>query len=196
MNAIYSELKNHNQDFEFYPTTKEILQYVYGDIKENFRDKVSILDIGAGNGSALNLLEGFHPKKDGRSEANFYFKKYAIEKSKILLNQLSEDIFIIGTDFYEQSLIDKTMDILFCNPPYSEYEMWFEKILQEANCKRIYMVIPERWKKTERFSRIMERRNLDFEILGNTSFIDSEFRQARANVDILKIIPKGCIGFL
>ena len=53
--------------------------------------------------------------------------RYGIEKSQTLLNNLHEKVIILGTEFHEQSLIDKEMDVIFCNPPYSEYEEWARK---------------------------------------------------------------------
>ena len=68
------QIKENNQDFEWYPTTDEILEIIHRDInKQNTYNKEeycgSILDIGAGNGKALNKL----------TTGN----KYAIEKSSV-----------------------------------------------------------------------------------------------------------------
>lgn len=176
MSGLVQELKEHSQDFEFYPTTADILRVVADDIKL-FRKAVSVLDIGAGNGNALNTLESLLPEN---------VVKYAIEKSMILIDHMSPDIFVIGTDFHQQTLIDKKMDVTFCNPPYSEYENWAIKILSEANSKYIYMVIPERWKNNKYIQSIIEKRNIGYEIIGSDDFLDSEYRKARAKVDIIK----------
>lgn len=34
MNAIIRELKEKNEDYEFYPTTREIIEAMYWDIKK------------------------------------------------------------------------------------------------------------------------------------------------------------------
>ena len=94
---IINILKENNQDFEFYPTTKEIIEVVKKDIEGEKAS--SMLDIGAGDGRVLESMP--------------IYKKYAIEKSKILIEQLNKDIFIIGTDFNQQTLIDKKVDVIF-----------------------------------------------------------------------------------
>ena len=166
MNLI-QELKENEQDFEFYPTTTEIINYVKNDLKgQNF----SLLDIGAGTGKVLDAL---NPSE-----------KYAIEKSKILVGQMSKDIMIIGADFHQQALIDKDVDVIFCNPPYKEYKEWMIKIIKQSSCKNIYFVVPERWKNQKQIINAMECRT--YEILGSFDFLTSEDRAARAKVDLIK----------
>ena len=65
---IVESIKQENQDFEFYPTTDEIINV----IKVNLYG-YSILDIGAGNGATLDKLA-----------SSDKWKKYAIEKSSML----------------------------------------------------------------------------------------------------------------
>lgn len=218
---LIEKVKNAGQDFEFYPTTQAMLEVVAADIRKeidaDYHEKsrrFSILDIGSGNGNALTTLCEL-TKNEGQ--------KYAIEKSKILIDTLPSDVFIIGTNFNQQTLIDKKVDIVFCNPPYSEYETWMRRIVSEANCNLIYLVVPQRWKDNKQITDMIDRRcgkkdsedpelngdnenirkearqrwrselaQLDglCEVLGSDSFEDSEFRQARAQIDILKIRPK------
>lgn len=221
MSFLLDTVKSSGQDFEWYPTTKAMLEVVAADIGEeteaDYHEKsrrFSILDIGAGNGNALKTICELT-----RNEG----EKYAIEKSRVLLDSLPPDVFVIGTDFNQQTLIDKKVDIVFCNPPYSEYETWMRRIVSEANCRLIYLVVPQRWKENKTVTDMIDRRcgkkdsedpelNGDHEklkkearrrwkselaaldgvceVLDSTTFEDSEFRQARAMVDILKIRTK------
>jgi len=169
ISSLVAELKNNNQDLDFYPTTTEIINIIKKSIDE---DNCSILDCGAGNGNALNKLTNG--------------KKYAIEKSQILIKEMNPDIFIVGCDFHENSLIDKKVDVVFCNPPYFEYVQWATKIINESNAKEIYLVIPERWKNKEEILYAIKDRGASFEIIGNTDFLEAD-RPARAKVDIVKI---------
>jgi hypothetical protein len=180
---LVTELKAAAQDFEWYPTTNEILNIIASDWKqeESYRsrghNRKGILDIGAGNGKAL-----------------LFFKEHcgietllAIERSPILLETLPEEIKIAGTQFFEQSLITKNVSIIFCNPPYSEYEAWAEKIILESNAFINYLVIPRRWENSEKIQSALKVRNYKIEILGEYDFEASEDRQARAHIHILKI---------
>lgn len=129
---LIQTIKQFNQDFEWYPTTDEQLDLIKSDFKamKGIGERPSLLDVGAGNGKALKFLtEG---------------KRYAIEKSVPLLSSLDKDIFVVGTDFKEQTLIDKRTDIVFCNPPYSEFSYFAQRIIEEANAKYIYLILPSR----------------------------------------------------
>ena len=190
MNSLIETLKENGQDFEFYPTTKEMVGCIARSIISAGEHHSSILDIGAGNGNFFDLLEGFNGiDENGYKRINI--TKYAIEKSSILIQSMAEDIFIIGTDFHHQTLIDKKVDIIFCNPPYKEYVMWAEKIIREANSKYIYLIIPERWKESEKILNVIEKRtekkDNNYKIISSFDFEYSEFRVSRAKVDIIKI---------
>jgi hypothetical protein len=182
--ALINELKANGQDHEFYPTTKEILDAAIRDIKRH-RDEYgretsirSVLDIGAGNGKALQAF------KDGLDSVR---ELYAIEKSLILCSHMDEGIFIVGTDIMQQSLLSKTVDMIFCNPPYSDFEEWTVKIIREAASRLVYLVIPKRWKDSLLIQEAISFRDAVVKVVGNFSFEDAEDRKARAYVDLLRI---------
>ncbi|GIC77684.1 DUF4942 domain-containing protein [Moritella sp. F3] len=179
MNAtkqLVQQIKAVDQDFEWYPSTNEILEVIKADMDENLTSKPSILDVGAGDGRALEYLtEG---------------KKFAIEKSVPLLNALNKNVFVVGTDFYSQTLIDKSVDTVFCNPPYSEFIQWVIKIITEANAKSIYFVIPKRWEDSNEIANAIESRKAKSEVLGRFDFLNAD-RSARVEVDIVKIKLRG-----
>lgn len=204
--SLLEQVKESGEDFEFYPTTSRMLRLIANDLNSEYQsnrydDKVernfSILDIGAGNGSSLATLQAM---------TGNIGQQYAIEKARKLIEALPPEVFIIGTDFHQQTLIDKQVDVVFCNPPYSEFGDWMRKILSEANCSVVYMVVPERWKDDKHTLDVINRRCGTEErdrygnrqgyckVLGSDDFLDSEYRKARAKVDILKIkfIDAGC----
>ena len=166
-------LKEEDQDFEWYPTTDEIIQVIKTDAILELDEAFSILDCGAGDGRVLNALTE-------------HGDKYAIEKADPLLQVLSKNIFIVGTDFNEQTLIDKKVDVVFSNPPYSVFEAWATKIITEANSSYIYLVIPERWKNCEPLQAALKKREAKTKVIGSFDFLKAD-RAARAKVDILKI---------
>lgn len=183
MTPLIQVLKDNGEDFEFYPTTKAILRTVFYNLSDS---SFSLLDIGAGNGNIFSLLSEIGTEQGKEIHIN----KYAIEKSQILINQMPEDVFIIGTDFLAQTLIDKQVDVIFCNPPYKEYVTWAKKIIKEANAKYIFLVLPERWKDNPEIQQALKLRfDTDapvYEILESTDFLDGE-RAARCKVDVIKI---------
>ncbi len=178
MHNLINNLKNNNQDFEYYPTTDEILNAIY----ESGLGK-SILDIGCGEGKAYTY---FNEKLKNDPARLRYLDYYGIEKSKILIDRLPKEIILLGTDFYNTTLIDKKVDTIFCNPPYSEYAEWTCKIIKEANCGYAYLVIPERWQENDSINFQIKRRGIKVQNLGNFDFLDGE-RQARAKVNLLKV---------
>ncbi|MCP4336446.1 MAG: DUF4942 domain-containing protein [Mycoplasma sp.] len=202
MNKLLQELKEKGEDLEWYPTTSEIINCMFNDmvsIRENERYKYrrkeldSILDIGAGDGKVFRELKKLREnyKITGGSGARWDlesvpYKHYAIEKSKTLIDNMDKNIIVIGTDFMEQSLIDKNIDVIFSNPPYSQFVDWTLKILREANNELIYMVIPQRWEENKEIQKLIEKREIEYEILGNFDFLESEDRKARAKVHLIK----------
>lgn len=214
--TLINQLKKENQDFEFYPTTNEILDAVYWDIKSHkinigYGDKsiverkgvdiqyeyqsISILDIGAGNCKLLDRFSEIsesqllHDKNGNREKGNMLgINKYlAIEKSQILISKMPKEVIVIGTDFNENTLIDKESDIVFCNPPYKDFAQWSERIIREANTKYIYLVIPKRWGKSKGIAEALKLRRAKVQIVGDFDFLNSEDRKARAKVSLVKV---------
>jgi hypothetical protein len=170
-------MKQENCDFEWYPTTPEILSCIEKDIRELFwvredeQVNESVLDIGAGDGRSLvALTEG---------------PKYAIEKSRALLDVLPKDVFVVGTDFHQQTLLDKKVSIIFSNPIYSDFVNWTCKILREANAKVFYAVIPQRWKDNVLIQQEMETRKITSTVLGEFDFLEAD-RKARGTVHVVR----------
>lgn len=180
--SLINKLKNDSQDFEWYPTTNEMIECIKNDMIIDYYDydqkqkiliPINILDCGAGDGRVVESLSNGG-------------KKYAIEKSKILIQEMSKDIFIIGTDFFQTTLIDKKVNVIFCNPPYTEYEDWASKIIFEAKSKIVYLILPERWTNSESIKHAMDIRDVKGEVIGSFDFLNAE-RSARAKVNIIKI---------
>ena len=154
--ALVSLVQSNGQDFEFYPTTDAIISALVKDIKREpeeyrHRDFESVLDIGAGNGKVPMAL---------REQAGFS-SLHAIEKSLILCEQLDPNVLIVGTDFAEQSLLSKHVDVVFCNPPYSEFEQWAVKIIRQAASAEVYLVLPRRWQTSVPIADALKYRDAD-----------------------------------
>jgi hypothetical protein len=192
MNLI-TRLKESDQDYEFYPTTNEIIASFAADVKSlndsghfGYRGLKSIIDIGAGHGKVLAAIKKFEDAQDHHSSLGIT-DYYAIEKSQILCSQLPDFVTILGTDFEEQSLITKSVGIIFCNPPYSVFAEWVEKIILESYAKIIYFVIPKRWEDNHSIKNALEARKATCNIVGSYDFEDAEDRKARAKVHLLRI---------
>lgn len=207
--ALIEQLKAEGQDFEFYPTTREIVEAIWNHRREkwtdgdgyNVRNLGEVLDIGCGTCNFrrwINALNATMNTRDDRHTVGIA-RYYVMEKSKILLERLDAETIVLGTDFCESTLIDKPVDTIFCNPPYSEYEDWTVRIIKESVCKDIYLVIPQRWKQSEKIKQALAkvRIQLDQEnklpaeerkinVLGSFDFENAE-RTARAKVDVLWI---------
>lgn len=178
------ELKENNQDFEFYPTTDEMLKVVVDDLIR--RDKsIKILDIGCGNAKLKSLLSREIEKIEDKYK-RWHFDYFGIEKSEILIQQLPDDVYILGTDFNQTTLIDKITDVIFCNPPYSEFENWMTRIICEGNFKTAYLVVPTRWAENKEINQALSDMKITTEILYTGDFTHAE-RQARATVNIVKL---------
>ena len=191
MKNLLDNLKENNQDFEFYPTNSRMIATICNYFGRQLKNK-TILDIGAGNGNFFTKLDSEIKKvmniaiQNGADErdVNFNIHKFAIEKSEILIEQMPNDITIIGADFQQQTLIDKDFDYIFCNPPYGEFKEWMHKIINETNSNDVIMIVPSRWIKDDKLLALIKKRQFTFKIIGNDDFLDGE-RRARAYVDII-----------
>jgi hypothetical protein len=160
------EVRKQGQDFEWYPTSSQIITALVQDLKYSIskphyreENQNSFLDIGAGNGKVIKEVSAL--ENIGRC--------FAIEKSPVLLDLLPPEVMILGTDFWKTSLIDKSIRVIFSNPPYSEYELWTAKILSEAPTgTRVYLVIPDRWENSAHIQEALRSRKIKPEILGRT----------------------------
>ena len=195
VNQLVAEQHKQGEETEFYPTGLPMVEKVAEWLSKHGEDTNSILDIGCGNGGFFEKLDKTdYFKSDSYGEKNFnsklfrHYTKYGIEKSMILAEQLPDSVILLGSDFNTNTLIDKKVDCIFCNPPYSEYELWAEKIILEGNAEKIVLVIPQRWKSNERIKYALEKRKYEANVIGTFDFLNAE-RKARAVVDIIGIMP-------
>lgn len=177
--SLLELVKDAEQDYEWYPTTNEIIDCMARFLKaRDCGGGVRFLDIGAGNGKVFSRLREAH---------GLDYAWYAIEKSQILIGQLPANVFVIGTDFEANTLIDKSMSVIFSNPPYRQFESWTCKIIREAYAEEVYLVIPERWRQSDRIARELNYRNCFYDVLGGFDFLDSEDRKSRARVELVRM---------
>lgn len=203
VNKLVSQLKENNEDFEFYPTTDEMLRVI-----APYMEHETVLDIGCGTCKFKKYMDKksddeykFYEAEQKRKEAEangerFYLNKssydfqkinkyFVMEKSRILLQQLDDDAICIGTDFHESVLIDKKVSTIFCNPPYSEFKVWTKKILSEGNYKQAFLIMPQRWKDDTEIMNLLKAFKTDYTILGSFDFLEAD-RVARAKVDVVR----------
>ncbi|MCG9576124.1 DUF4942 domain-containing protein [Vibrio tubiashii] len=171
--AIVKDLKQRQEDFEFYPTTQEQIDVIKADIKlHTYTERaIDVLDCGAGDGRVLQQL----------TEGN----RYAIEISETLRRQYNDDIVVLGTDFTEQSLIDKYVHLVFSNVPYTQMNVWAPKILNEAFSNAVVLILPTRWVKSTAIQQAIASRGWEAKVLGTYTYEEAD-REARAVVDVIR----------
>ena len=177
-------LKDADEDFEWYPTTDKIIKIVCNNIAGlSYSDRVkSVMDVGAGDGRVLTAIRD----RLKLNQPHDYVKLYAIEKATVHLSAMPKDVTVAGTDFYQQTLVDKNVDCIFCNPPYSEFEEWTLRIIREATTKHVYLVIPRRWRDSAAIKTAIEDRSGKWQPLGEFDFENAD-REARAKVEIVRV---------
>ena len=187
--SIVKNLKENDQDFEWYPTTDGMI----GEVSKKCGKIDSMLDVGAGDGRVLEMIDklNFYKRdvsyRDEKKREWFStVDKFAIEKSTIHIENMPAKISIVGTDFMMQTLIDKKVDMVFCNPPYSEFEVWAVKVIKQANAKQIFLILPYRWNNSGLIADAIKQRSATVESFWGGNFINAE-RQARACVEIVRI---------
>lgn len=196
-------VKENQEDFEWYPTTSEMVRAIFEDVEKediffSAKEEAGILDIGAGNGSFFEIWDRIFDEKYPKDKHGYrpncipvpYLNYYAIEKSQILIEAMPKNIIIVGTDFHENTLIDKKMFMNFSNPPFSEFIPWSVKTIMESNSKFLYLIIPERWSSSGEICNALAKRKANFSVIFSGDFLNAK-RAARAKIDIIKIDFRG-----
>ena len=86
--ATVDQLKENNEDWEWFPTTNEMIEVIAQDLeKVNFvthgwNDHRSFLDIGCGDGRVLHYLKNYEKKNGSVNDRYLPFKYFGIECSK------------------------------------------------------------------------------------------------------------------
>ena len=184
--ALLKVVKEQGVDNEWYPTCQKQIECIKNDIlmeqektSRRFEEKgvmLDVLDIGAGDGRILvELTQG---------------QRFAIENCIPLVNAMDKSIMVIVSDFMGQSLFDKKTDLIFSNPPYSEFVLWSCKIIREANCAFVYLILPERWSESVEIQNALAVRGVKAESIGSFDYTEAH-RVARAKVNVVKIVLGG-----
>lgn len=172
--ALVGQLKQAGQDFEWYPTTRRMVEAVLVDYADERVE--SILDIGAGDGRVLRQMAERHEAA----------RLYSIERST-LLQQAQPDVIIpVGAEFFEQDLMSLPVDLAFCNPPYSEFEEWAARIISTVHASTLYLVIPQRWESSSLIAGALKVREVEATVIHRDDFADAD-RAARAVVHIVRV---------
>ena len=82
-------------------------------------------------------------------------------------------------------MIDKKVDIIFCNPPYSEFKDWTKRIICEGDFRQAFLIIPQRWKDDAEIMALLQATKTNYHIHKTMDFMNAE-RQARAVIDIVE----------
>jgi len=197
-------LKNDGQDFEWYPTTPEIMKAMKDDLwkylqsherdydarrKENIEIRTDSEYVGKREkithrleiGSFLDIGAG-----DGRVLDLFDAdKKYGIEIARAQADDLiRRGIFIIGRNYWDVSLCEQYFSLIYSNPPFSQFERWVNKILVDCNFCVLYLVMPVRWQNKEEIMREMKR--YEATIVGEFDFSNAD-REARGRVNLVRV---------
>lgn len=189
--SIVQDLKEAEQDFEWYPTTAAQIQIIIDDIRKikkdfdftcRYAEPIRLLDIGAGDGRVLENI-----KSSFEHEDNFNIDTYAIEKAPIhTATYRNKGITLLGTEFNQINFISKKCEIAFCNPPYSEFSTWLKTIISHLNFGVLYAVIPKRWTNDPAIKEAMDMRGVKYsKVLFESDFLNAE-RAARAKVNVVR----------
>lgn len=203
---LVRQLKADGQDFEYYPTTEQMLSHVIDDLDKNVHIERSfdLLDIGAGDCRLHQLLSKKHDEnrsnfqnkcpRDKFPFSYYYHDCLVIEKAIVHIQNLSKlpnasALRLVGTDFWETDLSCIIADVCFTNPPYSVYEWWLTQVINNARTPLIYAIVPSRWADNANIKKALKLRDMTAEIIHSDDFLTAD-RQARAKVDILRITHK------
>ena len=207
-------LTQNNEDFEWYPTTDEILTAMNKDLHQMFT-KENLSGGGRDNKHRMFDHTWNSDRESGKDKYTYQImtfldvgagdgrvfgavngvngdikidKLYGIEIAQSHADDLiNRDVFIVGRDFFKTTLIDKRYSVIFSNPPYSIFKEWTEKLLDEANFGVMYLVLPVRWETS--IGKYPSLKLYEVKNIGEFDFSHAD-RAARARVNLIRINPK------
>jgi hypothetical protein len=203
-------LKEANEDFEWYPTTPEIMAAMKKDIWGYLKKHKA--DYAAGwrhkkEDVKIDTTYDYSSKEEKKNESLYissfldigagdgrvldYFeanKKYGIEIATVQADDLiRKGVFLIGRNYWDVSLIEQQYSLIYSNPPFSCFERWVNKILAECNFRLLYLVIPVRWKNQKEITKELER--YEVTVVGEFDFSNAD-REARGKVNLVRVNAK------
>lgn len=190
---IVNDLKQNQEDFEWYPTTPEMVDVVFNDLdailkthqfNNSYYTNIRLMDIGAGDGRVLTLLKNkLKTIIPDRQDVELF----AIEKATIHINSYRDKgITLLGTDFNETNFVSKSTNIAFVNPPFMEFIPWLTTLLKQLTFGVFYAIVPKRWAENSEIREAIEARKIiDTTVLAEMNFSDAD-RQARGTVQIVR----------
>jgi len=197
-------LQKADEDFEFYPTTPEIMEAMKNDLWKYLRGHERDYNTRREEKIYINTFydQAFQKgKKTERLEIGTFLdigagdgrvldlfdaeKKYGIEIARAQADDLIlKGVFIIGRNYYDVVLNDQYYSLIFSNPPFSDFERWVNKILVECNFCVLYLVMPVRWKDKDMITRELKR--YEVSIIGEFDFSQAD-REARGKVHLVRV---------
>jgi SAM-dependent methyltransferase len=200
-------LKAADEDFEWYPTTPEIMEAMRKDIWDYLRKHKGDYEAdGRGRKNAVKIQTDYEGGKkksesldidtfldigagDGRVLDFFCaHKNYGIEIARTQADGLiRKGVFLIGRNYWDVSLIEQQYSLIYSNPPFSCFERWANKILTECNFRLLYLVMPVRWKNQKEITKELER--YEATVVGEFDFSNAD-REARGKVNLVRVNAK------
>jgi len=197
-------LQKANEDFEFYPTTPEIMEAMKNDLwaylrghsrdyearrKEKIEIRTDTEYVGKKEKKTERLdIDSFLDIGAGDGRVLDLFpahKKYGIEIAKAQADDLiCRNVFIIGRNYWDVSLCNNYYSLIYSNPPFSCFERWVNKLLYECNFCVLYLVMPVRWQNKEEITRELKR--YEATIVGEYDFSEAD-REARGRVNLVRV---------
>ena len=205
-------LKTADEDFEFYPTTPEIMEAMKDDIWKYLRKHEHDEHNDDRRRERISISESYdrydkegrafkQPKRtqwlyiptfldigagDGRVLDFFNAeKKYGIEIARAQADDLiRRNVFIVGRNYYDVSLCEQHYSLIYSNPPFSQFERWVNKLLVECNFCLLYLVMPVRWKNQKEITKELER--YEATVVGEFDFANAD-REARGKVNLVRV---------
>lgn len=200
--ATVEFIRGTDEDFQFFPSTPEIIDAVKTDILKlnGTISGLTLLDIGAGDMRVLETIAE-EPIRRNRADAVAFHNDYTaasnyqptilkgIEISSALRSVWNKCVQPVGTDFMNLNLLEISSDYTYTNPPFNMLETWLYKAIRESNCRSLYFVAPLRWEVSENIHAAINSRLGEKTILGTFSFAegDRKVREGRDKVHLVRI---------
>lgn len=88
----------------------------------------------------------------------------------------NHNILTLATNPKTTSLVDKEVDLIFCNPPMDKYEEYCKRIFEESLAGYALLVLPIEWKSNAEIKAYAKANRFEIEVIGAVGYIKDNQR--------------------
>lgn len=115
---------------------------------------------------------------EGISEILDYLSKECQSNKFFSIGANCQDtnILSLSSSFETTTLVDKQVDVIFCNPSLEEYEICCKRIFEECLARYVFVVLPMEWKENAEIKAYAKANKFESDMVGAVGYVKDNKR--------------------